>query len=209
MCMLLEHLLHPTRPETGEPSLHDVRVASALPEPRGIGGRPSCQASEAGIRGWQGQGSSQRTLSSWIHRSAAQPTSQQELQMLRQIIAALCKLCLRQVDALNLHSLETRFFLFCSNHPQGLPAQLWKVAKQGGEAVENSQGGAQSAHVTPGHDGDVHPRADQAAGGGLAPEGAVGGTHGLGGPLVDEGEGVVLSRTRRRLRWIMEPCCCS
>ena len=130
--MLLEHLLHPTRPETGEPSVHDVRIASALPEPRvgpscdrsvestrgdeavrageplaeaskirGIGGRPSCQASEAGIRGWQG--SSQRTLSSWIRKSTL---------------------------GLNLHSLDTRFVLFCSNHPQGLTAQLWKVAKQ-------------------------------------------------------------------------------
>ena len=33
-------------------------------------------------------------------------------------------------DALNLHSLDTRLVLFCSNHEQGLPSQLWKVAKQ-------------------------------------------------------------------------------
>ena len=67
---------------------------------------------------------------SQAHRQQAQPTSNQELQLLRQVIAALCKLCLRHEDALNLHSLDTRLVLFCSNHEQGLPSQLWKVAKQ-------------------------------------------------------------------------------
>ena len=64
------------------------------------------------------------------HRQQAQPTSNQELLLLRQVISALCKLCLRHEDALNLHSLDTRLVLFCSNHEQGLPSQLWKVAKQ-------------------------------------------------------------------------------
>eukprot|EP00439_Symbiodinium_sp_Y106_P067282 s4456_g11.t1 len=50
------------------------------------------------------------------HRSTAQPTSNQELQMLRQLVSALCKLCLRHEDALNLHSLDTRLILFCSKH---------------------------------------------------------------------------------------------
>ena len=49
--------------------------------------------------------------------------------MLRQVVSDLCKLCLRHEDALNLHSLDTRLILFCSNHEQGLPSQLWKVAK--------------------------------------------------------------------------------
>ena len=36
--------------------------------------------------------------------------------MLRQLVSALCKLCLRHEDALNLHSLDTRLILFCSKH---------------------------------------------------------------------------------------------
>ena len=37
---------------------------------------------------------------------------------------------LSSTDALNLHSLDTRLILFCSNHAQGIPTQLWRVAKQ-------------------------------------------------------------------------------
>ena len=63
-------------------------------------------------------------------RSTSQPTSQQELQMLRQVVTALCRLCLRHEDSINIPNLDTRLVLFCANYEDGLPSQLWRVAKR-------------------------------------------------------------------------------
>ena len=62
-----------------------------------------------------------------------------ELVLLQQMVASLCRLILRHEDALALQALDTRFVLFCSNHEQGLPGKLWKVAKRWREKKEKQQ----------------------------------------------------------------------
>ena len=62
-----------------------------------------------------------------------------ELLLLQQMVASLCRLILRHEDALTLQALDTRFVIFCSNHEQGLPGKLWKVAKIWRDKKEKQQ----------------------------------------------------------------------
>ena len=180
--MLIEHILHPNRPDTGEPfymtfatppsslslsSENPAQLLSPIEEMQlycGFANQEPPEAShmeleqenpsqkhrrdettddrptkhpkpESGAgkgkgnrKGRSPHGSGHRPPA---HRQQAQPTSNQELLLLCQVVSALCKLCLRHEDALNLHSLDTRLVLFWSNHEQGLPSQLWKGPSNG------------------------------------------------------------------------------
>ncbi|CAE7803936.1 unnamed protein product [Symbiodinium sp. CCMP2592] len=62
-----------------------------------------------------------------------------ELRRMHSLLQSVCRLLLRHEDSLNLQSLDTRYIIFCTNQPDGMPNRLWKVAKAWKELRDKGQ----------------------------------------------------------------------
>ena len=173
MCMLIEHILHPQRPDTGEPSLHDVRHTSSLLESQlGVPG----SATES----HRGDAALLRPGQPRVHRGFSHGAGTGE--------------SVSTGDCGSLQTLSSARRCSQSPFPGHSPGPLLLEPRAGpsltavesGKAMEDTQGGRQGPHVSEGHDGDVHLGPNQAEGRGPASSSTDGGPRGAGVYVVDQ-----------------------